>query len=97
MGTVLCAAAAVTGFLTGALFFTNALAAGFLLGIGAGPPALGVVELGPDGGVGAALLMLARSVQDVRARATAQRYELLATRERAVCRSRVESSSWSRG
>ena len=54
----LCAA---TGFLATGLFFsTNALAAGFLLRIGAGPPALGVVELGPEGGVGAALLMLAK-------------------------------------
>lgn len=55
-GTVLCA---VAGFLAAGLFFsTNALATGFLLRIGAGAPALGVVELGPDGGVGAELLIL---------------------------------------
>lgn len=57
MGTVL--GGAVAGFLAPGLFFaTNALAAGFLLRIGGGAPALGVVELGPDGGVGAELLML---------------------------------------
>ena len=63
MGTVLCGAVAVAvaGFLAPGLFFaTNALAVGFLLRIGAGAPALGVVELGPDGGVGAELLMAAK-------------------------------------
>lgn len=67
-GTVLwavTAVTAVTGFLGAGLFFsTNALATGFLLRIGAGAPALGVVEFGPEGGVGAAeLLMLAGEYQ----------------------------------
>lgn len=49
-GAGFCAAA---GFLATGLFFsTNALAAGFLLRTGAGAPAFGVVEFGPEGGVG---------------------------------------------
>ena len=53
----LCAA---TGFLATGLFFsTNALAAGFRLRTGAGPPAFGVVEFGPEGGVGMELLFMA--------------------------------------
>lgn len=64
MGTVLCGAVAVAGFLApGLLFSTNALAAGFLLRMGAGAPALGVVELGPEGGVGAELLIVARECE----------------------------------
>jgi hypothetical protein len=63
----LCAA---TGFLATGLFFsTNALAAGFLLRTGAGPPAFGVVELGPEGGVGMELLFMVRIRARVRARA----------------------------
>lgn len=51
----------VTGFLATGLFFsTNALAAGFRLRTGAGAPAFGVVELGPEGGVGMELLFMAR-------------------------------------
>lgn len=50
---------AVPGFLaTGFFFCTNALGAGFRLRIGAGAPALGVVEFGPDGGVGMELLSM---------------------------------------
>ena len=50
-----------TGFLAAGLFFsTNALAAGFLLRTGAGPPAFGVVELGPEGGVCIELLFMVR-------------------------------------
>lgn len=50
---------AVTGlFATGLFFSTNALGAGLLLRTGAGPPVFGVVELGPDGGVGAAELLI---------------------------------------
>lgn len=62
----LCAA---TGFLATGLFFsTNALAAGFRLRTGAGPPAFGVVELGPEGGVGMELLFMVR----IRARVSAR-------------------------
>lgn len=50
---------AATGFLaTGRFFSTNALAAGLRLRIGADAPALGVVEFGPEGGVGAAELFM---------------------------------------
>lgn len=50
---------AATGLLATGLFFsTNALAAGLRLRIGADPPALGVVEFGPEGGVGAAELFM---------------------------------------
>ena len=50
---------AVTGFLGMGLFLsTKALGAGLRLRIVAGPPALGVVELGPEGGVGAAELLM---------------------------------------
>lgn len=58
-----------TGFLATGLFFsTNALAAGFRLRTGAGPPAFGVVELGPEGGVGMELLFMVR----IRARGRAR-------------------------
>jgi hypothetical protein len=57
-GPGLCAA---TGFLATGLFFsTNALAAGFRLRTGAGAPAFGVVELGPEGGVDMELLFMVR-------------------------------------
>jgi hypothetical protein len=63
----LCAA---TGFLATGLFFsTNALAAGFRLRTGAGPPAFGVVEFGPEGGVDMELLFMLRIRARVRARA----------------------------
>ena len=52
-----------TGFLaTGFFFSTKALAAGLLLRTGAGPPAFGVVEFGPDGVVGAAELLMVMAV-----------------------------------
>lgn len=48
-------------FATGRFFSTNALGAGLLLRTGAGPPALGVVEFGPEGGVGAAELLIVKT------------------------------------
>jgi hypothetical protein len=54
-GAGFCAAA---GFLGIGLFCTNALGAGFRLRIGAGAPAFGVVEFGPEGGVDMELLFI---------------------------------------
>ena len=61
---------AATGFLGPGLFFsTNALGAGFRRRTGAGPPAFGVVEFGPEGGVGLELLFMVRIWARARARA----------------------------
>lgn len=63
------------GFLAAGLFFSmNAPAAGLRLRIGAGAPAFGVVEFGPEGGVGAAelFMMVARGRQ--RRRVSRSRY-----------------------
>jgi hypothetical protein len=78
------------GFLGIGLFCTNALGAGFRLRIGAGAPAFGVVEFGPEGGVGIELLfMVAGPVRDY------QRV-LLRRRLRVDAVARMEEFHWRR-
>jgi hypothetical protein len=53
------------GFLSGGFFCRNALGAGLFLRMGCALPVFGVVELGPDGGVGAAEALMLSCVYKV--------------------------------